>query len=324
MTMPPIDALVRICIPVFNDWEAVSLLLARLDDVASRWPTPLAVLLVDDGSSSPLPEALSGHPRALRSVDVLRLRRNLGHQRAIAVGVTYIFEHLPCEAVVIMDGDGEDAPTDVPTLVDRCRLDQHKSIVFAARTKRSESLGFRLGYRMYKALHVVLTGRKVEVGNFSVVPWDALCRLVAISEIWNHYAAAVHKARLPVIHVPLPRARRLAGEPTMNLVALVTHGLSAISVFSDEVGTRLLVATSTAVVTVIVALLVVVGIRAWTSLAIAGWATSAVGLLAVLLVNLFLVMTAAVVFVLQSRDRNSFVPLRDYHYFVLDTTSLHG
>lgn len=110
----------------------------------------------------------------------------------------------------------------------------------------------------------------------------------------------------------------------MNLVALVTHGLSAISVFSDEVGTRLLVATSSAVVALLVALLAVIGIRAWTSLAIAGWATSAVGLLAVLLVNLFLVMTAAVVFVLQSRDRSSFVPLRDYHYFVLDTTSLHG
>lgn len=313
-----------ICIPVYNDWESAGLLLDQLDTVAAGMGVPVSVLMVDDGSSEPPPDALRRQPAHLRSIEVLRLRRNVGHQRAIALGLTFIHELRPCTAVVVMDADGEDAPRDIPALFDRCRREGFRAIVFAARAKRSESPGFRLGYQVYKLLHRILTGRSVEVGNFSVVPWSALQRLVGISEIWNHYAAAVYNARLPVAQVPIPRARRLAGESRMNFVALVTHGLSAISVYSESVGVRMLVATSVVMGLALVALAATIGIRLWTSLAISGWATTAAGLLGVLLVNLFLVLTLAVVFVLQSRDRYSFLPLRDYQHYILETTTLHG
>jgi hypothetical protein len=314
----------RICIPVYNDWESAGLLVEQLDAVAATLGVPVSLLLVDDGSSEPPPAALPRRPAHLQSVEVLRLRRNVGHQRAIALGLTFIHEQRPCTAVVVMDADGEDAPKDIPTLFERCRREGFRSIVFAERARRSESRGFRAGYQAYKLLHRILTGRKVEVGNFSVVPWSALRRIVGISEIWNHYAAGVYKARLPVVQVPIPRARRLAGESRMNFVALVTHGLSAISVFSESVGVRMLVATSVMMGVALVALAVTIGVRLWTDLAITGWATTAAGLLGVLLVNLFLVLTLAVVFVLQSRDRDTFLPLRDYQHYLLETTTLHG
>ena len=73
---------------------------------------------------------------------MLRLRRNLGHQRAIAIGLTYIQAQMTTayEAVVVMDGDGEDAPEDVPRLLARLEAEGGRSIVFAERTRRSESL----------------------------------------------------------------------------------------------------------------------------------------------------------------------------------------
>src|SRR5262245_60133788 len=105
------------CIPVFNDWVAVERMLAELDGVVAQLAEPVSVLLVDDGSSEPAPRALSFQPRALRRVQVLPLRRNLGHQRAIALGLTHVHAEHPCRAVVVMDGDGEDAPADVPKLL---------------------------------------------------------------------------------------------------------------------------------------------------------------------------------------------------------------
>jgi magnesium-transporting ATPase (P-type) len=86
----------------------------------------------------------------------------------------------------------------------------------------------------------------------------------------------------------------------------------------------MLVATSVFMALALAALGATIGIRLWTDLAISGWATTAAGLLGVLLVNLFLVLTLAVVFVLQSRDRYSFLPLRDYQHYLLETTKLHG
>ena len=67
----------------------------------------------------------------------------LGHQRAIATGLCYAHDHLPAHVVVVMDGDGEDAPQDVPRLLDQVRATDGRKIVFAERTKRSESVVFR-------------------------------------------------------------------------------------------------------------------------------------------------------------------------------------
>ena len=35
------------------------------------------------------------------------------------MGLCYIEQRLPCDAIVVMDGDGEDLPTDVPRLLQR-------------------------------------------------------------------------------------------------------------------------------------------------------------------------------------------------------------
>ncbi len=314
----------RFCIPVFDDWTAVARLLELLDGVAAGIGAPVSVLLVDDGSTDPVPSALSFRPTALREVLVLPLRRNLGHQRAIAIGLTFLYAQRPCRAVVVMDADGEDAPSDLPRLLAELAAHDSKRAVFAARTRRTEGFLFWAGYRAFKLLHRLLTGRRVEVGNFSVLPWYLLERLVGVSEIWNHYAAAVYKARLPVAQVPLPRGRRLAGESKMNFVALVTHGLSAISVFGETVGVRLVCLTAGLFVLAFLGVAATLAIRLFTEHAIPGWASILTGLLTVLMVGLVTMLTLAVLLVLQSRERYSFLPLRDYRHYVLPERALFG
>src|SRR5689334_6976802 len=95
---------VIILIPVFNDWDCVFLMLPLLDEAVSRTGADVRVLLVDDGSTRKPPANLS-HPVGghLRQVDVLHLSRNLGHQRAIAIGLFYIHQNLACDQVIVMD-----------------------------------------------------------------------------------------------------------------------------------------------------------------------------------------------------------------------------
>ena len=310
-------------IPVFNDWGPVMRVLAELDEVAERIAGPLGVLLVDDGSTEPPPAKLPFTPRNLARVEVLPVRRNLGHQRAIALGLTFAYEQRPCRAVVVMDGDGQDAPGDVPALLKALAPVDPSTAVFAARARRSEGLWFSLGYAAYKGIHRILTGRKVEVGNFSVLPWPLLQRLVGVSEIWNHYAAAVYKARLPVVQVAVARARRVEGRSRMNLVALVTHGLSAISVYGEIVGVRVLFMAGALTAAIVVAL-VALGVARSFGVEIPRGAGTLVGALAFLLAGLLLALGLAVLFLLQSRERYSFLPLRDYRHYLLPERRLHG
>src|SRR5262249_39641050 len=109
-----------VLIPVFNDWDSRARLLPKLDVVLAGRGVVADVLVLDDGSPREPDAIVDANPfSALARVDVLRLRRNLGHQRAIAVGLAYLEDCLGCDTVVIMDGDGEDAPADVPRLLDR-------------------------------------------------------------------------------------------------------------------------------------------------------------------------------------------------------------
>jgi hypothetical protein len=53
-------------------------------------------------------------------------------------------------------------------------------------------------------------------------------------------------------------------------------------------------------------------------------AGAAVAALLLLLAGLILVLGMAVLFVLQSRERYSFLPLRDYRHYLLPERRLHG
>ena len=314
-----------ILMPVYDDWDALAQLLPLLDIEFRTSGFRAAVLLVDDGSNTAAPTSLGAVTYTnIQSIEILTLRRNLGHQRAIAVGLSYIEANRPCHYVVIMDCDGQDDPRDIPRLVRECIAKNNRKIVFAARSRRSEGLTFTLFYHLYRWVHFLLTGIRVRVGNFSVVPIASLRRLVAVSELWNHYAAAVHKAKLPMHLVPTQRGTRLAGPSRMDLVALVVHGLSAMAVFGDRIGVRLLILVSTGIIVTTGALLSVVGIRLFTTLAVPGWATYATGLLFVVLIQMLLVLLIFVFVILASRERANLIPSRDYVHISGAVTRIYG
>jgi hypothetical protein len=88
--------------------------------------------------------------------------------------------------------------------------------------------------------------------------------------------------------------------------------LSAISVFSDRVGVRLLIAASVLVIASIAGLAVVVGLKLCTSVAIPGWATYTSGLLLIVMLQLLTSMALFVFGVLGDRTPSRFLPARDH------------
>lgn len=315
-------ASLAILIPNFNDWDSLGLLLPLLGRGVEGLAQRVSVLVVDDASTEPMPEGWPGdRSPALESVEVLHLRSNQGHQRAIALGLYHLHEFTDVDAVVVMDGDGEDRPEDLPELLKAFTGDE---VVFAARTRRMEGLGFRLGYRAYRLVHRALTGVVVQVGNFSVVPRPAMARLMAVPDLWNHFAASIYRARLPRKLVPLPRGQRLAGESKMNFVSLLIHGLSAMSVFSDQVSARLLTAAVGFAFVAMGLMAVTAGIRWFTDLAIPGWATVTVGLLLVLVIQLLSFATLFAFLIASRRSSLNFLLTRDAPYFILGKTTVYS
>jgi hypothetical protein len=303
--------------PLYNDWESLRLLLAQLDEELARHGIRAQVLVVDDGSSQQPEEPFCTGPyESLTKVEVLILRRNLGHQRAIAIGLAYMEQHIECRCVIVMDSDGEDSPLDVPRLLARFEQEGGSKIVFAERAKRSESLMFQAFYHLYRWLHFVLTGIRVRVGNFSVIPGSRLGGLVVVSELWNHFAAAVFKSKQPPCSLPTERAKRLSGHSRMNFSGLVIHGLSALSVFSETIGARLLILNSIVLVAAAGGVVAVVVLRMGMHVGIPGWATNVVGILLVIMLQTTMLTVLFCFGILGGRQATAFIPRRDYVQFV--------
>lgn len=305
-------ATVAVVLPVFNDSAACGLLLRRLDEVlAARYPS-VPVIVVDDGSVMPPPVTdVLCVPYTCLDVTVLRLRRNLGHQRAICVGLAHAHETISPDVTVIMDGDGEDAPEDVPRLLEAAAAARDQ-VVFARRTKRSESLLFRAGYVMFRLLHRMATGYGVAFGNFSAVPRERLASLLSVGDLWNNYAASVLVSRQPYCAIPTRRAQRLGGRPQMKLFSLVAHGLSAISVFGEVVSVRFAFAG-------VLAALLTCGVLVLSAANVLVLSTPALVLAAVLALASLQVAGFSLLFAFITLSRRSaavFQPFRDYSQFI--------
>lgn len=300
--------------PARDDWASASELIRRLDRTFAGLGYEIEILVVDDGSAEDLRLAsFASSYEQVRGVRVLRLRRNLGHQRAIAIGLVHVERSMPCDAVVVMDSDGEDTPEGALQLV---QAFTGTSVIFAERSRRTESLIFRVFYKVYKIVHRTMTGISVRVGNFSILPARSLTTLAVMSELWNHYAAAVFRSGLKFTTTPIPRGHRIAGTSRMNFVSLVAHGMSAISVYGDIAGVRVLIGSMLGALAAALGIVAVVAIRLFTNRAIPGWATYSIGALAIILMQFVTMATSFTFTMLSSRINLSFVPLRDYELFI--------
>jgi hypothetical protein len=309
---------VVITMPVYEDWESAALLCHAIDaELAKVASIQASIIITDDGSRTKFGShfALADYEH-VNAIRLLRLRRNLGHQRAIAVSLAFIQQNVPCDAVIVMDADGEDRPSDIPRLIHAFRASNSAETIFVERGRRIESLVFKTYYQIYRFFHYLLTGRGIRFGNFSLIPAEHLASIVAFPELWNHYAAAVLRSGLPYSTIRGDRAYRLRGESKMNFVSLFIHGLSALFASYEVVSTRLLVGTGVFSAVALFFIISVVMARSVTHFAVSGWVTGAAALLLVITFELVTAAFSIVFSVMMNRNNLGFLPLRDYSFFV--------
>lgn len=297
-----------ILMPVYDDAATLNKLLPELETAMKTVPgSTFSVLVINDGSTYPL---VIQKP-ATFPVQVLHLQRNIGHQKAIAIGLAYIKVNLKCDKVLVMDSDGEDRPEDAAILVENSKTTSEK-IIFGYRHSRQEGKRFRFFYGLFKVAFRILTGKKIAFGNFLVIPCSLLEKVVYYSEIWNHIAGGIIKTGLPYISVATHRGKRYAGKSKMSFSSLFMHGLGAIAVFIEIIAGRLLVISLVLIGISLAAILAMVGIRIFTDLAIPGWTSTLVTAMLIVLLQSFLLSLFTIFLYLSSQSQRKFIPVHHY------------
>jgi polyisoprenyl-phosphate glycosyltransferase len=235
--------------PVYFDVEAFLVLRSKLIPIAKglHLPLPIRFVVVDDTAGlDPAVERL----REMDDVTVLVPPFNLGHQRAIVFGLRKQAPGIQeTDIVVTMDSDGEDKPEDLPRLLDRLLANpEHvRMLVLARRTKRRETLTFKVLHLGFKSVFRLLTGRVIQTGNYAAYRGWVARHTIFHPHFDLCYSSSLLSLSLPVDYVPCERGQRYAGESRMGYFRLAIHGMRMLMPFMDRIAVRALAAGAAAV-----------------------------------------------------------------------------
>jgi len=223
---------INFLIPVYNDWKSLELLLKKINNELSRKKIFCNVVIIDDCSSE-RPSVYTKELSYLRKINILRLKKNVGSQKAIGLGLKHISKIKKRSTILIMDSDGEDDPKQINKMIENAEKFPNY-VITSNRTKRKESLLIRFLYKSHLILTFIFTGKWISFGNYTSLDSKNLKSLFKDGSVWFAYPAAVIKNN-NIKRLFAARKKRYYGSSKLTLYKLFFHSLKIISVFDLRV-----------------------------------------------------------------------------------------
>ncbi len=193
---------VSIVTPFYNEEECVTEFVSRTDNVLSKLNLNYEIILVNDGSTDKTSEIMDELAKKYYSLKVIHLSKNRGQAIAVYAGI----QNSKNDWVVIMDGDLQHLPEEIPLLL--LEMQKGYDFVSGSRKKRSESFIFRkLPSLMANFLLRRIANTSIrDMGGFKVVRGDLL-RQLQIRPGQHRYLPAIFSimgARLGEVFISAP------------------------------------------------------------------------------------------------------------------------
>jgi dolichol-phosphate mannosyltransferase len=225
------DALrVSVAIPLHNEELGIPELLSRLGAVLDGIPGgPHEIVIVDDGSTDRTRELLEAAARVDPRLVVVALSRNFGHQVALSAALDFVTG----DVVVAMDGDLQDRPEAIPTLVAKHR--EGFDVVYAQRAKRKESWALRASYFVFYRLLASLADTRLPLdsGDFALMTRRIVEQMRAAPE-HNRYLRGLRSwVGFRQTGLVVERDERFAGTTNygpLKLLKLASDGIFSFSI----------------------------------------------------------------------------------------------
>ncbi|HEX3276121.1 MAG TPA: glycosyltransferase family 2 protein [Gemmatimonadales bacterium] len=195
--------------PLYNESENVQPLVDWILVALAGYSGTYEVILVDDGSRDDTWERIAGAAASHPTVHGLRLGRNVGQTAAMMAG----FDHAQGRVIVSLDGDLQNDPRDIPTLV--AKLDEGYDLVCGWRQRRQDKLILRK-VPSWVANRIIrrLTGVQITDNGCSLKAYrrDLLDRISLYAEQHRFIPALSASAGARITELPVRHHARRFGE----------------------------------------------------------------------------------------------------------------
>ena len=220
-------------IPVFNDWKSLNKLIIKLNTTLKiDKKIKNEILIINDNSS----EKINLNLKKLRSISkikIISLKKNLGSQKAIAIGLSYLKSIKDDFFITVMDGDGEDGPTRVKTMLDVAKKNPNH-IVVSNRKKREEAFLIIFLYKLHLIITFLFTFKWISFGNFSTFNKKNLRYLLSNNSSWYAHSSSVLK-NCKVKNLYFKREKRYYDKSKLGIFSLIEHSLRVNAVFYQNI-----------------------------------------------------------------------------------------
>jgi polyisoprenyl-phosphate glycosyltransferase len=221
---------VSLAIPIYNEESVVPELVRRTSAVLDSLPGgPHEIVFVNDGSTDGTLELLEAAAERDPRVVVVELSRNFGHQTALAAAL----DQVSGDVVVLLDGDLQDPPEAVTTLVEQYQ--QGYDVVYVKRINRKEKWWLRLCYYAFYRLAAKLSSIELplDAGDFGLMSRRVVDEIRRMPEHHRYLRGMRTWVGFRQIGIPIERAARHAGNTKyspLKLLKLASDGIFAFSI----------------------------------------------------------------------------------------------
>ena len=222
---------IYIVLPTYNDWKSLEKVLEILNFTLKNLKKDIYILIINDCSTEKFKKTKNF--KNFKKIIVLNLKKNLGSQKAIYVGLKYLQKKIKDYnniIISILDSDGEDDPKVLNKLI---QITERKKdfFVFVSRKDRTENKFLKILNKARLYLTLILTGKFINFGNFSSFPSSLLKRITFNDDIFLAFSSGVAKNYSKLFLYNVKKNKRFYDTSKVNIKFLIIHSIKIISVF---------------------------------------------------------------------------------------------
>ena len=221
--------------PVYNDWKNLAKLLSKTNKIFKKQlKTKFELVIVNDCSEEKY-NFKKYKFSMVKKITILSLFKNVGSQRAIAIGIKYLSIYYKKKfKTIIMDSDGQDNPKIISKMLSASNTNSKFSIVID-RNQRKDPIWFKIFYELYCFLIKIFCAKKIRFGNFSLLSNEHLKKMSTKSDLWSAYPPTVSKNIKKLTYLTADREKRFGGKSKMSFFKLILHALKVFTVLKKKV-----------------------------------------------------------------------------------------
>jgi dolichol-phosphate mannosyltransferase len=212
VSVPTKEKKISAILACYRDNQAIPVLHRRLTEMFVKTGYDYEIIFVNDASPANDEAVINDLCKTDAHVIGVSHSRNFGSQSAFVSGM----DIASGDAVVLMDGDGQDPPEIIPALI--AQWEEGYDIVYGQRVKREAKRYMRFFYKLFYRIFRRLSDVNVPVdaGDFSLIDKKVVAHLLRFSEKDIFLRGLRAWVGFKQTGVPYVRPERLFGQSTNN------------------------------------------------------------------------------------------------------------